>query len=232
MRICAFLILGLMIIANLTVVARIPPHPRPFRVMDWIDPFKDLNFTFLAVGSFFMFVGIFDPFTFIILQAEKRGVPVHIAQYLVSILNAASIFGRTLPGWAADKFGRFSVFLSMAALTSIIVLALWTPSHGTGAVVTFAVIFGFTSGCIVSLLPTLVAQISDVKQIGVRTGTFFSLVAVATLIGSPIGGQLISANDGDFYIVSAFAGAMMAVATGFYLVVRVRVGGWNFLKKV
>ena len=32
----------------------------------------------------------------------------NLAQYLVSILNAASFFGRTMPGYIADKVGRFN----------------------------------------------------------------------------------------------------------------------------
>lgn len=36
-----------------------------------------------------------------------------LAQYLVSILNAASLFGRTIPGFAADKIGRFNMLMIM-----------------------------------------------------------------------------------------------------------------------
>lgn len=159
-------------------------------------------------------------------------MPEHIAQYLVSILNAASIFGRTLPGHAADKLGRFTVFLSMSVLSAVITLALWLPASGTGAVVTFALIFGFSSGSIVSLAPTLIAQISDVRQIGVRTGTMFSLVALAVLVGSPIGGQLVISDNGGYRKMQAFSGALMAGGALMYAALRVRVGGWSLTKKV
>lgn len=61
MRICAFLILGLMVVANLTIVSRIPPHPRPVRFMDFISPFKELPFVLLTFGSFLTFLGMSRP---------------------------------------------------------------------------------------------------------------------------------------------------------------------------
>jgi len=57
MRICAFMILGLMVVANLTIVSRIPPRPRPVRPKDFVVPFKESSFALLAFGSFLMFLG-------------------------------------------------------------------------------------------------------------------------------------------------------------------------------
>jgi MFS family permease len=57
MRICAFLILGLMIVGNLTLRSRIPPMARPVKFMDFIRPFMEPNFALLAFGSFLTFLG-------------------------------------------------------------------------------------------------------------------------------------------------------------------------------
>ena len=43
MRICAFLILGLLIVANLTVKSRIPPHPKPVHLMDFVRPLQEVS---------------------------------------------------------------------------------------------------------------------------------------------------------------------------------------------
>lgn len=58
MRICAFLILGLMVVANLTIVSRIPPRPTPVRPKDFVVPFKEVSFSLLALGSFLTFLGM------------------------------------------------------------------------------------------------------------------------------------------------------------------------------
>jgi hypothetical protein len=55
MRICAFLILGLLIFANLTVRSRIAPSKRPFRVMAFIRPLKEPSFLLLTGAVFFFY---------------------------------------------------------------------------------------------------------------------------------------------------------------------------------
>ena len=49
MRICAFLILALLIVANLFVKSRIPPHPRPVKLMDFITPLTEPAFALLTM---------------------------------------------------------------------------------------------------------------------------------------------------------------------------------------
>ncbi|KAI1609011.1 MFS transporter, MCP family, solute carrier family 16, member 10 [Exophiala viscosa] len=228
MRTCAFLILGLMIVANLTIASRIPPRRTPVRPKDFVKPFGESRFSILALGTFFTWLGLFIPFTFIILAGEAHGVPSSLAQYLVPILNASSTFGRTIPPYLADKIGRFNVLLACSALSGIITLALWVPGTGSAASVVFAIIFGFSSGGVASILPACIAQISPIHEIGVRTGACFSVAALATLIGSPIGGQII-VNSG-YRSMQAFGGALQAGGAIVYLVLWLRLGGMKWQK--
>jgi len=57
MRTCAFIILALMVITVLTVKSRIPPMAKPVKLQDFIDPWKELPFALLSLGSFFAFLG-------------------------------------------------------------------------------------------------------------------------------------------------------------------------------
>ena len=43
MRICAFLILGLLIITNLTVRSRFPPMPKPVKLADFVKPLQEVS---------------------------------------------------------------------------------------------------------------------------------------------------------------------------------------------
>ena len=92
MRSAAFMIFGLMIIANLTVNSRLEPRPSPFVVMEFIRPLKEPPFLFTALASFFFFFGTFLPVNFIILQAQAEGMCAQLANYLLAILNAARYF--------------------------------------------------------------------------------------------------------------------------------------------
>jgi hypothetical protein len=55
MRICAFLILALLIFANLTVRSRIAPTKRPVSLMAFIRPLKEPTFLLLTGATFFFF---------------------------------------------------------------------------------------------------------------------------------------------------------------------------------
>ena len=188
MRIVAFLILGLLIIANLTVRSRLPPAPRPFSIREFITPLGQLSFALLTGASFLIFLGLFIPFNYItVIAPQTVGMSPDLAQYLLSILNAASIFGRILPGWLGDRFGRFNVTVLMCYMCGILCLALWLPAAANTPVILFSAFYGFGSGAFVSMMPALVAKITDIRQIGVRSGTLFALISIAGLIGNPIG---------------------------------------------
>jgi MFS family permease len=89
MRIIAFLILGLMIIASLTVTSRLAPRPRAFRLSVFLEPFKDKKFVLCTAASFLFFIGLFIPINFIEVQAIHNGMSTRLAGYLLAILNAA-----------------------------------------------------------------------------------------------------------------------------------------------
>ncbi len=54
-RTCAFLILALLIFANLTVRSRIAPTKRPLSLITFIRPLKELNFSLLTGAIFFFY---------------------------------------------------------------------------------------------------------------------------------------------------------------------------------
>ncbi|KAJ5125307.1 MFS transporter asaE [Penicillium atrosanguineum] len=226
MRICAFLILGMLVIANLTLKSRLPPTKKPFSVMNFVRPLKDIKFVLTVAGAFCFFWGMFLPFTFVITQAERYGMSPNMSQYLIPILNAASIFGRTLPGYLADRVGRYNVMIIFSFLSAILVLALWLPSRSNAPAIVFSALYGFGSGAFVSLAPALIAQISDLREVGVRNGTCFSIISFAALTGTPIGGALVSdVLHGSYTKLQIFCGVVMLAGATLFIVARVVVGG-------
>ncbi|KAL2384397.1 hypothetical protein RJZ90_001997 [Blastomyces dermatitidis] len=232
MRICAFLILGLCVIINLTVKSRLPPQPRPFKFKEFLTPFTEMPFLLTTAGAWLSFFGLYLPFTFIVSFARHYGMSPHLAGYLVSILNASSTFGRILPGHAADLFGRFNAMIITCVLNVVMVLALWLPARGNIPVLLFTAFFGFTSGAFVSLGPALVAQISDVRQIGVRTGAMFAVCSIASLTGNPIGGALVGdIEQPTFWRMQLFTGIVMAAGTVAFVLARLKVTGMKLMTK-
>ena len=154
----------------------------------------------------------------------------YLANYLVAILNGASVIGRTVPNIIADKVGRFNVMIVMSAFTTILILALWLPASANAPIVVFAALFGIASGAGIGLTPVLCAQISPIKDIGVRTGTIFAFSSFAALTGSPIGGQIIVDSMGSFRNCQIFAGVSCAIGTAFFTAARVSLGGFKMVK--
>ena len=233
MRAAAFLILGMLVVANLTVTSRLRHTPKRFDPRDLVRPLREAAFDLLLASAFFIFLGIFLPFNFVTLTAiEHGGVDPYLASYLIPVLHAVSIFGRILPGYLADKLGRFNIAVVMCYFAGILCLAVWLPAASQAGSFAFAAFYGFASGTFVSILPALVAAISEIRQIGLRQGVMFMLVSPAALVGNPIGGALQTRDGGGFTYVEIFAGVTIVFGTTFMVLARGKVAHWKLFKKI
>jgi MFS family permease len=120
----------------------------------------------------------------------------------------------------------------MTFFSGLIVLALWLPSTANAPIIVFAALFGFGSGAYVSLIPAIIAQISDIREIGVRNGALFAVASIGALCGNPIGGALITTNHGGFRDLQIFSGVMMLTGATFYTLARTSLVGLALVKKV
>ncbi len=231
LRTCAFLILALLLVAIATVRAR--PGSRGHALKpDMAAPFREFGFVMLMVGMFMLSFGIYVPITFIPVQALAGGMAPELVQYLVAILNAASLFGRLGSGIASDYVGRYNAFVTSCYATGIVMLALWIPSTGNdAAVIAFAVLFGFFSGAYVGLIGALVADISPLPEIGFRTGLIFLVASLPGLTASPIAGA-IYAHSGNWVDTRIFAAVFCIAGTTAILATRIHRSGFRLLVKV
>jgi predicted MFS family arabinose efflux permease len=217
MRAVAFLLLGIVVIGNLTIKSRLPPTKRPLRLMDFFEPYTEPVFLTMTIGIWFIYVGGFLPFTFIVVQARAQGMSSGLAGYLVAILNAASTFGRIIPAHFGDTYGVFNVMILFTAFGAVVNLALWLPSttmssgNTNAIIIMFSILYGFASGCSFSIIMAMVAQISDIRKIGVRTGSMYVVAATGVLIGSPVAGAIESAGGNGFLGLTIFSGVLLAV---------------------
>lgn len=133
----------------------------------------------------------------------------------------------------ADRFGRFNVMIITSFFCAITVVAIWLPGRGNTATLVFAALYGFGSGAFVSLAPALIAQISDLRQLGVRSGTFFAIISIAALTGTPIGGALVpDPLHGSYLNLQIFSAVVMFVGAVLFVGARTAVGGSDIRKNV
>ncbi|KAI0653062.1 monocarboxylate permease [Cubamyces menziesii] len=214
-RIVGFVLLGCLIISCLTIRTRLPLSGHiSWRTAIDFGGFKDPRYALASFGAFLLFYGFFIPYFYIQIYANFRGVPPHIAKYLLAIMNATNVPSRILPGYVADKVGPLTVFIPAAAICSVLLLGLWLPSHNTASIVAFAALYGLFSGAFVSLLPTYIASISPREKLGARLGSVYMVVAVASLVGTPTAGALLSkTDDAHFRNLIIFCGVLSVAGT-------------------
>lgn len=209
MRTLAFIILLGVALAAATIRSNRAHAPTSFNIRTYITPLKDKRFVLLCVSMTLFGFGLFLPFNFIPSAAQSLGMSVELSVYSIAILNAVSVFGRILPGFLADKFGRFNLMMICTSVSAILTLALWLPGHNNAATLCFAAFFGFFSGCYVSLTPALVVEVSPPQDIGHRTGILYFFISIGVLTGSPIAGALVDADGGQYTYLKIFAGVTM-----------------------
>jgi hypothetical protein len=87
-RIIMFFFLALLTFASVACDSNIVHTPKRVSPWEFIRPFTELSFLFVATAAFCVFWGIYIPNNFIILYAEAVGMPKGLASYQLVILNA------------------------------------------------------------------------------------------------------------------------------------------------
>ncbi|KAI0537200.1 major facilitator superfamily domain-containing protein [Xylaria digitata] len=235
-RAIGFLILGIQIIAFLTVRSRLKHKPKPFVLANFSKPLKDKVFALNSLACLAGMLGTLIPFNYLKGASQAASVSPSLATYLLPITNASSIISRILPLWASDHVRPFNTTASLMLYGAILVLALWIPaSDNSNAIIAFTALFGVPLGCFNAVIPALVGKISAIEEIGFRVGTTFFVVSIAALIGNPIAGLLIGKGwtEGaeSYHGLKLFCGLSIAVSGLLFLVTRIQIGGCR-LKKI
>lgn len=206
-RIVGFIMIPLLGFACVAIKARLPP--RNTRLFLW-GAFKEPKFVLLTLALSFMLLGAFTPLFYIPTYAVSKGMDITLASYLLAIINAASTFGRIIPGILADKFGRLNIF-AFGGFASSIVIFCWDKAETTAALVVYSIVIGFSTGMIISGASAAFTECpSDARDLGTYIGMGMGFSSFAALIGPPVNGALVS-KYGGFTEVSIFSGVMVLV---------------------
>ncbi|BCR89788.1 MCT family MFS transporter [Aspergillus chevalieri] len=236
-RVMGFVCAIFCVASTLLLRTRLPPNKEGGSSID-LRALCDVRLSTVAVAIILIEIGFLIPMTYLVSYATSHDVDGSLSYQLMAILNAASIFGRVIPGYLADQWGRFNVIIVTTFVCTVLILALWLKS-GTNApaIVSFAASFGFWSGTAISLAPVCVAQISKTEEYGKRYGTTYSLVSFGSLVAIPVAGEILKAQNGNVKPETNYSGLIVfaGVAYGgsmlFFIISRGVSGGWG-LKKI
>ncbi|KAJ5250084.1 hypothetical protein N7489_000494 [Penicillium chrysogenum] len=219
-RVIAFIALGGLLFSLAVMKMRLPPPKQTRKLID-TSAFKESPFIVLSLALFFAFIGLYFPFfylpTFFTTYLHSNE---NIAFYSVAILNAASVFGRITPGLLADRIGSLNTIVPISLIATVLAFA-WIGIRNEAGTIVFAIIYGYASGAIVSLPPTIVAKITpNMSIVGTRMGMCFTFAGLGLLIGNPIAGALLDLEHAVFWKAQLFSAMTVVTGAALFIVLR------------
>ncbi|KAF2093803.1 MFS general substrate transporter [Rhizodiscina lignyota] len=231
-RILAFVALGTLSISLAVLRQRLPPRKRGTFI--YYQALGEPAFAFYEAGIFVTFLGFFTFYNFveewaIATHVDSKGLPLF---YILPIVNAASVLGRTIPNYWSDFTGPLNLQAPAILVSGILVLT-WLPTRTIGPLMTIAVLYGFFSGTAIALPPASTASMTkDLNTFGGRMGLVFMALGLASLIGSPVTGAIVQGQNGSYDGAKIWAGVTMLAGSVFLGIARMARTGWKLAGKV
>lgn len=228
-RVIGFIMLATLIVANSVMKVRVLPAGRR-KIVD-LTAFKEPQYTLFVAGAFITFMGLYAPFFYVQTYAMEYNITSeNLAFYLLAIINTGSVFGRIIPNFVADRTGPFNMIIPCCIMSGVLSLCL-IAVRSVGGLIVVCVLYGFFSGALVSLPPTIFVHLSPNRgMIGTRMGMGFAIVSVGLLIGTPICGWIL--NGSSFTYVWVFGGVCVVAGSALMIASRVAKAGPSLMKKV
>ncbi|KAF8212659.1 MFS general substrate transporter [Mycena galopus ATCC 62051] len=207
-RASAGLITGLLVIACLIMRPRLPPAQThlPFWRSLWRFA-HDKAYVSTTLGIATYAVGVYFPVFYLQLDAVEHGINQTLSFYSLVITNSASVVGRLAPGFFAQRVGILRIIMVAAgsgAISMLCMIAIKTIA----SVVVIGVLYGLAVGVYITLIPPLLAILTDdMGELGLRMGVAFAVMGVGGLVGPPINGALLS-SDYVWWRPALFSGLM------------------------
>ena len=252
-RIIGFVLLALCVVSVALCKSRLPP--KKGLATSWHDMLPETRVFWDGTGAmaattagvFFVEWAYFVPITYVpsyylarqgLSDSEAVSGSGAFAYQLLAILNAASCFGRFLPGYIADKVGRYNTIIVSTLLCLVTVMGLWLPDAladtppSAALMIVYVVLFGFASGSNISLTPICIGQLCDTQEYGRYYASAYTIVSFGCLTSIPIAGSLskVTGEGGrrGYWGLILFTGLSYVAAFVCFFWVRVRMRGWNW----
>ncbi|KAI9810734.1 MAG: hypothetical protein M1827_006072 [Pycnora praestabilis] len=228
-RVIGFMALGLLSIA--LSLMRIRVLPKQKRAFLELPAFKEPPYIMFTIGMFFGFIGLYTPIFYIQTYAIQEHITnTNLGFYMLPILNAASVFGRVVPNFYADRTGPLNMLIPCSLAASILTYA-WIGIKNTPGLIVYALLFGFFSGTFVSLPPTAIVSLSPhLGVVGTRMGMAFTIASLGLLIGTPVSGAILN-TTGKYIGPQALAASTLMAAAVFMSLARYKKVGLKVFKK-
>jgi len=156
------------------------------------------------------FVVVFLPFVHVNQFATTLGAGPVRAATAISAIGIGGLAGRLAAGPASDRFGRRRI-TTVAFGSEFVAFAGMTVATGMATLYPAAVLFGFSYGATVTLLPALVGDYFGPGHAGAIVGRVFGIAGSMAAVG-PYAAQLLVDATGNYRVAFGLSAAVIAFA--------------------
>lgn len=199
-------------------VKRLLPCTSSIRSAVSFELLNDSNVRFLCLTMLGNSLAMFMPYSVLPIYCQQQGLSTNQSVFILSIVGIASAVGRFSSGFAADYLGKIPMMQLASFVTGISTFS-WMACKNFSSLLSYAIIFGFFGGGVISLVPSVAAEVAGVKQMGAVIGLVYTLTGVGILLSAPISGFLHDAYGNYYPSISVDAGFFM-ISTFFLLFIR------------
>jgi len=126
---------------------------------------RSLNFSLILVGSTLAIGAIGAVIQHFVLFLKDQGYAAAVAARFFAAVQLASLGGRVIVGYVADRFSKAKTMALFYFLIGLSVLLL-SAAHQPGAIWTFVMLFGFAMGADYMLIPLVTAESFGTAALG------------------------------------------------------------------
>ena len=173
-------------------------------------------FWMILIGSFLSIGAVGGIIQHLVLYLRDQQFTAERAAQVASFLLIASILGRLVMGYLADRFSKKYVLLAACSMVAAAIPLLYYVNV-PGVIYLFAFIFGFGMGADYMLIPLITAECFGLASLGRLMGIILTTDSLGQALAPVLAGRIFDKNQSynwAFVMLMAMAG-LGAIAVSF-----------------
>ena len=181
-----------------------PTDPVPLSGVTPQEALRTATYWIILAMYALSFLVIFVPFVHSNQFAIALGVEPVTAATVISSIGIGGLIGRLFGGPLSDRFGRKQLVVAAFGLETLAFLAM-ASAQGLALLYPAAIVFGFSYGATVLMLPALVGDYFGREHAGTLVGRIFGTAGSLAAVG-PYVAQLLVDSSGSYRFAFVLAG--------------------------
>ncbi|KAM7194391.1 riboflavin transporter MCH5 [Rhypophila sp. PSN 637] len=226
MRILLLIVAVLLAIGNILVRGRFKGR-RGYGAIDF-SLFRQWPFVWTIIGCFMNQFVLIAGLGMLPTWALQKGFASDTTFTLVAVMSGGSGVGRLTAGALSDKMGRFNTMIAITIFSIITTFTVWllVETYSMGLYYVFGAMFGFGTGCVISIGPICVGQLTVPGRFGQFYGTSYSVVSFSGLLCIPLSAVILDSLGTQGFVL-VFGGVLL-VALGAFVMARWAIQGYTW----